>query len=144
MSKQDHDISYNSKIIDNSMFIFPTCEKEILDIIKCLKNKSSCGHDGISNLVVKISATVPAPFLAHVFNECFKEGIIPDSLKIAKVIALHKSGDKTDPNKNRPISLLPVISKIYERIVYNRINNFLKKHKVVKKKSVWFSKEPLM
>ena len=44
------------------MFVFPTSEKEILDIIKCLKNKSTCGHDGVSNLLVKISATVLRPF----------------------------------------------------------------------------------
>ena len=66
------------------MFVFPTSEKEILDIIKSLKNKSSCGHDGVSNMIVKLSATVLAPFLANVFNECFKEGIFPKSLRIAK------------------------------------------------------------
>ena len=86
-SQDNHDSLNYCKIIDSSMFVFPTSEKEILDIIKSLKNKSSCGHDGVSNMIVKISATVLAPFLANVFNECFKEGIFPNSLKIAKVIA---------------------------------------------------------
>ena len=81
---------------------------------KTFKNKSSSGHVGVSNMIVKISATVLAPFLANVFNECFKEGIFPNSLKIAKVIALHKTGDKTDPNNYRPISLLPVIKFMKE------------------------------
>ena len=65
---------------------------------------------------------------------------MPNSLKIAKVIALHKSGDKTDPNNYRPISLLPVISKIYERIIYNRINHFLNKHKVLNENQFGFRK----
>ena len=87
LSNKDHRDKLNyCKTIDSSMFVFPTSEKEILDIIKCLKKKSSCGHDGVSNMIVKISATVIAPFLAKVFNECLKEGVFPNSLKIAKLL----------------------------------------------------------
>ena len=103
-NKDNRDQLIYCKTIDSSMFVFPTSEKEILDIIKCLKNKSSCGHDGVSNMIVKISATVFAPFLVQTINECFKECKFPNSLMNAKFIALHKLGDKTDPKKCRPIS----------------------------------------
>ena len=51
-NKENRDKLNYCKTIDSSMFVFPTSEKEILDIIKCLKNKSSCGHDGVSNMIV--------------------------------------------------------------------------------------------
>ena len=58
-------------------------------------------------------------------NESFSTSIFPDKLKIAKVIALHKKGATDDPAKYRPISLLPVFSKIFEKIMQKRLYNFL-------------------
>ena len=60
-----------------------------------------------------------------------KFGLFPDCLKIAKVIPIFKEGDESDPSKYRPISLLPVVSKIFEKIISNRIIVFLNKEKVL-------------
>ena len=57
-------------------------------------------------------------------NQSLTTGIFPDNLKLAKVIPLFKKGDPTSLNNYRPISFLPALSKIFERVIYNQINNY--------------------
>ena len=101
-----------------------TTEEEISKIISGFKNKKSCGYDEIPMFLIKQIQQLISPILTELFNECLKTGTYPDCLKIAKVIALHKSGNKQDPNNFRPISLLPVINKIFEKLIFNRMNIF--------------------
>ena len=63
--------------------------------------------------------------LFHVFKVSIEQGIFPDSLKLAKVTPIFKSGDKYNVSNYRPISILPVFSKVLERIMYNRVYNHL-------------------
>ena len=63
--------------------------------------------------------------LTHIFNLSIKFGIFPDKLKISKVIPVHKANSKSNMNNYRPISLLPVFSKILEKIIQKRLNQFL-------------------
>ena len=60
-------------------------------------------------------------------------GIVPDELKIARVIPLLKSGDRSLFTNYRPVSVLPAFSKIFERAIYNRLLSYLDKHKVLSK-----------
>ena len=69
--------------------------------------------------------------LAEVINWSFASGTFPSTLKLAKVIPLYKGGDSDDPSNFRPISLLPTLSKIIERIVKERMMNFLKRNNVL-------------
>ena len=55
-------------------------------------------------------------------NVCFNKGIFPDILKVANVIPIHNKGEKLDPNNYRPISLLPSISKLYEKAMHIQLN----------------------
>ena len=64
-------------------------------------------------------------------NESFFTGIFTDKPKIAKVIALHKKGATDDPSNYRPISLLSVFSKIFEKIMHKRLYNFLELNDVL-------------
>ena len=68
-------------------------------------------------------------FLAHpfslIFNKIISSGCYPDALKIACVTALFKAGDKTDPNNYRPISSLPLLNKIFEKLIHKRLATFL-------------------
>ena len=83
--------------------------------IAILKTKNSFGHDGISiKLLEEISIELIKP-LTILINQCFHTGIVPDNLKIAKVIPLHKKDDPTDINNYRLISVLPSISKVLEK-----------------------------
>ena len=59
--------------------------------------------------------------LALIINQCFESGIFPSQLKLARVKSLFKKGDKHDPNNYRPISILPAISKIFEKIMHKQL-----------------------
>ena len=61
-------------------------------------------------------------------NKSFHEGVFPEQMKLAKVIPVYKSGTKSDLSNYRPIALLSIFSKIYEKLMYNRIMNFLEKN----------------
>jgi retron-type reverse transcriptase len=63
--------------------------------------------------------------ITKLFNECIESCIFPDCLKIALIIPVFKKGNTTDPGNYRPISLLPIISKIWEKIMAEQICEFL-------------------
>ena len=97
---------------------------EVTKIIKNLASKNSSGHDGISARFIKrILETITSP-LTHIINQSLCTGIFPDRLKIAKVIPLFKKGDQHILDNHRPISLLPVISKVFEKIVFDQLYQY--------------------
>ena len=127
-----------------SMYIEPVTSDEIKQIIKNL-NDGAPGHDDITAKCIKfISNNILEP-LVFLTNLSFTDGIFPDELKIAKVCPLYKANDPTLFNNYRPISLLTIFSKIYERLMYNRLLTFLKKNAILYKYStnIWFSGQPL-
>ena len=99
-------------------------------------NKSS--HGLISNKVTKVTNDVISPYLEILFHKCIKEGVFPDSYKIAEVIPLFKGGDKEHRSCYRPISLLPTISKILERVLAKRVIKFLTKFDILSDDQVGF------
>ena len=83
------------------------------------------GHDGISSVLVKkLFYTIRYP-LCIIFNNSFIEVIYPDQFKLAKVIPLHKGGEKDDVDHYRPISLLPAMSKILEKLTFKQCSQFM-------------------
>ena len=68
------------------------------------------------------------------------KGIFPDELKIAKVIPIYKFGDNTSIENYRPISVLSVFSKVFEKIMYNHLINFINKHNILYKYQFGFRK----
>ena len=93
----------------------------IAKIIKSLPNKKSSGHDEINNVLVKrICNGICAP-LSMIVNKSMSEGKVPDTLKKAIVIPLYKGGDKKFITNYRPISLLPVFSKVLEKVIYEQV-----------------------
>ena len=93
-------------------------EYEVCRIVEKMKAKFSCGIDGLSNnFVKKIISSINVP-LSIVLNKSLNEGIFPNAMKVAKVCALYKNGNLFVKDNYRPISLLPVFSKILERHVY--------------------------
>lgn len=91
----------------------------------------SCGQDGMCNSLIKLVIKEISDPLTHIFNSSFETGIFPDQMKIAKVIPIHKGGDKTLMGNYRPISILPTVSKLLERIVSNRLRTFIEKRKLL-------------
>ena len=109
--------------VEKSMYLFPATVQEILEIIQILENKFSSGDDYISNLIINTANTIIAPYLNCLINRFMNQGVFPDKLKNAKVIPLFKEG--SDVNNYRPISLLTNWSKIFERVIYNRMYHFM-------------------
>ena len=66
--------------------------------------------------------------ITHVMNLSIINGVVPNELKVAKVVPMYKSGDRRLINNYRPVSVLPCFSKILEKLMYNRISNFIHKH----------------
>ena len=94
---------------------------EVEKVMKNLASKNSPWHDGISARYLKKILAIITPPLTHIVNRSLYTGIIPDCLKIAKVIPLFKKGDQHVLDNYRPISPLTVISKVFEKIVYNQL-----------------------
>jgi Reverse transcriptase (RNA-dependent DNA polymerase) len=103
--------------------------EEIIAIIKGLKNNKAPGCDGITGSTLKILADHIATPLSEIINECFSSSVYPDILKHAIVKCIHKSGCKNDVRNYRPISLLPVINKVFEIALLERYNNFFSTQK---------------
>jgi len=109
----------------NSIFIEPVEPFHVLEIINKLKPKTSTGHDGIPMKIVKLTANFILGPLTHIINKSLSTGIVPKDLKIAKVIPIYKAADNRLLQNYRPISLLPAFSKIYEKIVFNKILSYM-------------------
>ena len=111
-----------------SLFLEPTDCIEILHVVNELKNSHSCGHDEVStHLLKKIVGSIITP-LVHICNLSLLTGVFPSSFKLAKVIPIHKKDDTMVISNYRPISVLPAFSKVLERVVYDRLYNFLDKN----------------
>ena len=103
-----------------SIFMHPITSEEILFFIGKLKNNSP-GYDEIPAKVVKAVATLICEPLAFIFNNCISTGTVPIEHKMAKVIPVFKGSNNLDVNNYRPISVLPVFSKILEKAIFNRL-----------------------
>jgi hypothetical protein len=94
---------------------------EVEEVGKSLSSKKSCGLDGMPMCVVKDRMPLLSALYTKLFNQVLQRGML-DTWRMARVIPLHKKGDKTDLNSYRPVSNLCSISKFYERIVLAKIN----------------------
>ena len=93
-------------------------------------NKSS-GLKDIHSHILKVCSNVLATPLTHIFNLAIQCGEIPRSWKAAAVTLLHKSGSHCDPNNFRPISVLPVVMKTFERAIHKQLYDHLVKNKLL-------------
>ena len=109
------------------MFLANITDNEVFDVINNAPSKYSEDCYYLNYYCIKKFSYVLILFLSKWFNECFNLGVFPDCLEIAKVFPLHKSGDKSIPSNFRPISLLPTIAKIFEKLLQRRIISFLVK-----------------
>ena len=116
----------NDKIYQ-SMFLLPTDETELFDIVNSCSGKSSMDSDEMSMKFIKnIFSCIVKPF-ERICNLSFVTGVFPDKLKVAKIIPLFKAGDKKSFNNYRPVSLLPQFSKLLEKLFDKRLQKFIDK-----------------
>ena len=106
-------------------------EVEVMDEIIRLKNKKSVGVDNISVQVLKSCSDILIKAITYLINKSLIGGKVSNFWKIAKVIPLHKKGDRSNPDNYRPISLLPCISKLLERIVQLQLLRYLQDNEIM-------------
>ena len=114
-----------------SLYFNPTDPFEINKIIRSFKAKKSSGDDGISMALLKNvceSCSVP---ISMIVNMSLEQGIVPDGMKLAKVIPVYKAKSRDTFTNYRPISLLSNISKILEKVVHKRLYGFVTKHEIL-------------
>ena len=112
---------------NKSLYLYPVSTFEVEELIDSLAHKASSGDDGLSNIIIKLSAPVTVRFMTHIINCSFTHVFFPESLMIAKILPQHKGGSKLDENNYRPISLINVWSKVFERAMYTRLYNFFER-----------------
>ena len=106
-----------------------------------LKNKNSSGHDGISNTLLKIIKNDISQSLTIIINQMLTTGIFPDAFKLSKVIPLFKKGDSSLLVNYRPISLLPTISKIFERVIHDQMYEYFNQFNLLTEQQYGFRKQ---
>lgn len=130
---------YQTKNV-NSIFLYPVNENEISQVGATLKNKYSYGIDGIPPIIFKKVLIALTPVLEILINESFRLGIFPTCLKYSEIVPIFKEGDTLNPSNYRPISLIPVLSKLIEKLFLSRLERFLKSKNILTDKQYGFLK----
>ena len=124
----------NSKIIQASLYIkerihihenislAQISENDIMSEINNLNTHKPTTFNNIPAKLIKENSDICTPHICNIFNNSIVSNNLPENLKRADIIPGHKKDDKTKKETYRPISILPSVSKIFERILYNQIN----------------------
>ena len=109
-----------------SSFSFqPVSIDKVKDVIKTLNTKRACQNGAIPVKLIKMNENIFSRLIFQNFNQSLVNGEFPLRLKQAEVILVFKKEEKLDKSNFRPVSILPVISKIYERLMYEQISVFV-------------------
>ena len=123
-------ISFIKKNYENTMFLTPCHNTEISKIIDQLKICAT-GWDEVPSTIIKDNKPILTSIIVHIINLSLTQGHFPEQLKIANIIPIFKAGDLEEVGNYRPVSLLTVFSKIFERVFYERLKSFLKIQKIL-------------
>lgn len=109
----------------NTFHIKPVTTSEVNILLRKLHKNKSCGIDELPPRFLKDIAPVIAEPLTHIINVSFKTGIIPTDWKTSKITPVFKSGSKQSMDNYRPISILPICSKIFEKCFCRQLTDYL-------------------
>ena len=124
----------------NELFMMsPVCSNEVANAIINLK-KNGKGINIISSITLKDNKSTLSEVLAHIFNNCIFDGYFPSELKDGCITPIYKGGLKTELNNYRPVCSLMPFSKIFERILYDRMINYIEQHNILSKTQFGFRK----
>ena len=116
---------YKGIIQSDSLNLATVSENTILTILKNIKGSKAAGLDNLSGRFLKDGAKVLAKPITDICNLSITSGKFPDSCKLAKLKPIYKKGSLTEASNYRPISLLPLISKIIEKVIHDQTSAFL-------------------
>ncbi|CAF1497459.1 unnamed protein product [Didymodactylos carnosus] len=120
-------IPTQSKFAMSSFTVLETEVFELLAKVDC--NKASA--PGLSARIVREAAPIISPIITYLFNESLKQELFPQKWKTGYVTAIFKSGNPHEVNNYRPITLLPIISKVFERLIYRKVYGYLTKYQLL-------------
>ena len=129
------DITYRteSRLVDITV-----TSEEILSLIRNLNKGKSCGPDNISaHMLLLCDETIVLP-LKIIYQQILSTGIFPHIWKSANLTPIHKKGSKQLVSNYRPISLLPICGKIFEKIIFNQLYSFLNSNNLITKNQSGF------
>ena len=132
---------YLKKKVKSSMKFKILNENDILKIICALQVGKSSGHDEISAKILKWCLPYIIAPLVSIFNALMKLGSYPDVFKLAKVTALFKGGIESEADNYRPISVLPILNKVFEKVIHNQLIDFLSLHNVLSNQQFGFRRK---
>lgn len=115
-------IQENSNSSSTNLTFSPTNCDEVGKIIKTLNSKKATGYDKIPARFVKAASPAIVPILTDLINTSIDQGVFPNSLKKAEVTPVYKKADKLNKGNYRPVSILPVLSKIFEKVIEKQIS----------------------
>ena len=124
-----------------SIYLNPTTKEEIIEIAKTFISGKAAGYDQIPMSIIKQSIHLISEPLTHIINLSIYHGIVPDEMKIARVIPVFKSDDQSLFTNYRPVSVLPSFSKFLERIIYNRLVHYLQSFNILCDNQYGFRKD---
>ena len=102
--------------------------KDVRDAFAKVKTTKSFGIDNISSYFLKLALPYIVNSLTFLFNATFETSQFPDSWKVARITPIFKDGDRTDKSDYRPMSVLPVILKLFEKLVFNQLYQYMKEN----------------
>ena len=124
-----------SKSVDSSIYLEETNTEEVSKIIQNLENRKA---SDIPIAVIKRPAHLISKTLSRLYNNCMHSGLFPSVFKTGKVIPIYKKDNKECIENYRPVSILPVFGKIFEKIIYNRLYKFFTSRGILHDKQFGF------
>ena len=139
--EENIDQYYNHLNIRENNFSFNnTTELIVLKLLKEIEPSKSAGVDNINGKFLKDGASILANPITKLFNLSIKLSEFPELCKIAKLKPLYKKGNKLKPENYRPISILPLVSKVFEKIIHNQTQLYLDDNNILYKFQSGFRK----
>ena len=125
---------------EKSFFIKPTCKEEVEELITGFDPTKASDIYGISPKIIKLASDSLSDKLADIFNSSFESGVFPQLLKFACVTPIFKGGSRLDVSNYRPVSILPLMSKLIEKLMQKRLQNFLSVNNILYEHQFGFQK----
>ena len=111
----------------------PETNENVIKLINHIKPNVAVGYDNINSKMLKDSKEILAPWLTEIINISYEKNIFPDCMKVANIKPIYKENNKEEISNYRPISILPTISKIFERSSTDQLVKFLEQNDLITK-----------
>ena len=126
-------VSFPSLPNINTLSLFDCDPAEVESVIVSFNADKKVGPNSIPPSILKDFRKELSEPISDIINISFSTGIFPDNLKLAKVVPIYKNGSKILVGNYRPISLLSNLNKIFEKLMFKRLQSFIKKYNLLYK-----------